>query len=56
MASGRRHLFAIHLPLGLALFATLVPVVLWIARDMPFIHNTNAVPGDPAVKLSIGGE
>ena len=56
MASGRRHLFAIHLPLGLSLFATLVPLVLWIAKDITFIHNTNALPGDPAVKLSIGGE
>ena len=56
MASGRRCLFVVHLPLGLALFATLVALVLWIAKDMPFIHNTNAVPGDPAVKLSIGGE
>jgi hypothetical protein len=32
MASGRRYLFAIHFPLGLALFATLVPLMLWIVR------------------------
>lgn len=30
MASGRLHLFAVHLPLGLALFAGLVSLVFWV--------------------------
>jgi hypothetical protein len=55
MASGRRHWFALHLPLGLALCAMLVPLVLWIASDVLLIDNTSAVR-DPARKLSVGAE
>jgi hypothetical protein len=56
MASGRRHLFAIHLPLGLALFATLVPLVLWIANDTWFHPQHERGARRSAVKWSFGGE
>ena len=56
MASGHRHWFAVHLPLGLALCAILVPLDLWIANEAAFTHGMSGVGGDPAGKLSIGGE
>ena len=55
MASGRRHWFAVHLPLGLALFATLVPLVLWVANELAFT-SARFAHEDSAGKWSIGGE
>src|SRR5713101_5232647 len=42
MASGRLHLFVVHLPLGLALFAGLAPLVLWITTEHATPTSENA--------------
>jgi hypothetical protein len=57
MASGRLHLFFVHLPLGLVLFAGLVPVVLWIVAGGAAAEEAGneAAVRSSRPKLSIGG-
>jgi hypothetical protein len=60
MASGRLHLFALHVPLGLALFARLAPLVWWITtgRSVPIAENASEKVGvrAPSVGWPIGGK
>jgi hypothetical protein len=60
MASGRLQLFAVHLPLGLALFAGLVPLVLWLETGHAMLGLEDAEVGVSILsrlsKLSTGGK
>jgi hypothetical protein len=60
MASGRLHLFAVHLPLGLALFAGLVPLVLWLDTGHAVLGVEDAEDGVSILsrlsKSSTGGK
>ena len=58
MASGRLHMFAVHLPLGLALFAGLVSVVFYVrAADAVTPSESGQLAVRSAlVKLPAGGK
>jgi hypothetical protein len=60
MASGRWHLFVVHLPLGLALFAGLVSLVLWLETGHAVLGVEDVEIGvsirSRLSKLSTGGK
>ena len=60
MASGRLHLFVVHLPVGLALFTGLVPLVLWLETGHAVLGVEDAEDGVSILsrlsKSSTGGK
>lgn len=60
MLSGRRHLFSLHLPVGVALFAVLARLVLWLGtkRSLPLDEKAgdDVAIGSPLVGASVGGK
>jgi hypothetical protein len=54
MASGRFYWLAVHLPLGVALFAMLVPLIVWIVRGTPAMLDHARIPAraDVAVRTA----
>jgi hypothetical protein len=59
MFSGRIHLFALHMPLGVALFGGLAPLVVWASETQclfPVDRRAGAgdALGSPLFKASIG--